>query len=169
MVLTGIAVYFWQNYEKLKSANLNNKISTDVQNKGLDEAKKPVENNIPSTSTPSPTATPSNETKAEVVFTPSGIFTEAERSQLYKKLIDPFLDFQKDTTIQTLTFQIEKKDPPVAGYKYSVNYINKGGSNGGLLYGQSTPLEWWLPECLNGCNFSDSFKENYPEIVDQLE
>ena len=171
IVLIGTVVFFWQNYKRLKSSN------TEPQVQKLVEEEKPVDNNVAGTIAPSPATaspdtpnpTPSEENKTEVIFVSNGLFTEEEKVELYEKLIEPFLDFQKDSNIQTLTLEIEKSSLQNAGYKYKVSYINKGGSKGGLLFGLNTPLEWWLPECLNGCSFSDSFKEKYPEIVEQLD
>ncbi|HLB51551.1 hypothetical protein A3F07_01455 [candidate division WWE3 bacterium RIFCSPHIGHO2_12_FULL_38_15] len=177
IVLIGTAVHFWQNYEKSKTSN------TELLVQNTIEEDKFIENNVAGITSTSldPAAAPessqaesldmasSSDVETEVVFVPSGLFTEEEKSDLNNKLIEPFLDFQKDSNILTLTLEIEKSSLEDAGYKYKISYINKGGSNGGMLFGLNSPLEWWLPDCLNGCIFSDSFKEKYPEIVEQSE
>lgn len=164
--LTGVSVYFWQNYEKVKA--LNEYIS----------ANKPVAENLPKTTgadkktdekpiAPAPTPTPNQDNKNTpvVVYSPNGQFTAQEILELKNRFIQPFTDWNADNKISTVSIEIEKPNPPISGYKYKVSYINQGGSNGGFLYGTSTPLEWWLPECLNGCKFTENFKAKYPEIV----
>ena len=65
---------------------------------------------------------------------------------------------------------IEKLNPvPDHGYKYTVEVLGISEIYEGFLYGQSDPIEWWLPDCLGGCEFSDEFADKYPEIVESLE
>ena len=158
VALTGASVYFWQNYEKEKALK-----TVEVKTEEKTEEKT-------ETPTPAPTPTPAEESKAPVVvFTPNGLFTAEERAELQTKFINPFLDWNKEINQVTVSIEIEKPYPAIAGYKYKVGYINEGGGNGGFLYGTSTPLEWWLPECLGGCNFSAEFKAKYPEIAAQVD
>lgn len=102
-----------------------------------------------------------------VVYTPSGLFSEAEKTELGQKLIAPFLEFNLENDTRYLTVDITKHDPlPDHGYRYEVDAIGEGGLYTAFLFGSSDPLEWWIPDCLDGCTFSESFSEAYPEIVE---
>ena len=105
-----------------------------------------------------------------VVYAPGGLFTPAEKEEVEDKMANPFNDFNLENDTQYLTIHVEKFDPlPAHGYKYNVTAISKTGVNTGFLYGQSTPLEWWLPECMDSCNLSAEFVAKYPEIAAQVE
>jgi type III secretory pathway component EscV len=157
--LTAVAVYFWQNYEKEKAVNavLNDKVSSTADN-GI--TLVPV---TPSTDS----ETTSSATLPVIVYTPNGLFTSVEIAELEKKLLNPFVDWHRDTNIKVVSINVEKPSPAISGYTYKITYINEGGSNGGFLFGTQKPLEWWLPECMApaGCVFTDDFKAKYPEIV----
>ncbi len=104
-----------------------------------------------------------------IIFTPGGLFTENEKAELTKKVTDPFFDFYNADSIEYIAMTIEKYQPlPAHGYKYNINAININSGYLGFLFGQSTPLEWWLPECMGGCNFTQEFQTKYPEIVEAL-
>ena len=102
-----------------------------------------------------------------VVFTPAGIFTEEEKEALNMKLVMPFSDFNNEQGTTFLTMNITKYAPtPDHGYKYEVDNIGAAGIHNAFLFGMSDPLEWWIPECLDGCEFSETFSNNYPEIIE---
>lgn len=157
IALTGLVVFFWQSYEKERELNLSR----------LAAPAEAGTNKTSGVATPAsaPTAT---KRPTVVVYTPNGLFNEAEITELKTKYINPFTDWNTDNNIATVSITVEKPYPAISGYKYKVNYINEDASSGGFLYGTTTPLEWWLPECLGGCNFSDSFKAKYTEIVAKL-
>jgi hypothetical protein len=169
IVLAFVSLFLWSSYQKEKetTASLKKDLSETI------EAKQNIDaTNIPAATTSLPTATPaSSKDEAVVVYTPSGQFDTAEKTELQKKLVNPLLDWYKGNNTSTVSLNIEKPNPAIAGYVYKVTYINEGGSNGGFLYGTSKPLEWWLPVCMgpDGCQFSDDFKAKYPEIVKQME
>ena len=99
-----------------------------------------------------------------VIFTPSGLFTDEEKTELYDKVINPYIDYQANTDYPVLTMDIQKSD--LVDYSYEIDVIMATGVNSGFLYG--TPgqkLEYYLPTCMGPCPFTDEFKEKYPEIV----
>jgi hypothetical protein len=161
IALTGVTVYFWQNYEKEKALNAL-RMSTSNES-GKANITPPVDTNVTIVTAPA-----TQEKTPVVVYSPNGLFNQAETAEIKKKLIDPFTDWNIDNKITVVSIMIEKPTPAIAGYKYKVTYIAEGGVSGGFLFGTSTPLEWWLPECLGGCSFSADFKAKYPEIVAKM-
>lgn len=168
VTLTGVAVYFWQNYEKEKALNDLKNDLTSTKTTGTGEMKKatlPTEPTTPEKKEPTPIKVEAK--KPVIVYTPNGLFTATEIKELEKKFVNPFIDWNVDNETTTVSITVEKPSPDIPGYKYNVAYINEGGGNGGFLYGTTTPLEWWLPECMApvGCNFTAEFKAKYPEII----
>lgn len=147
IALSSSTLYFWQNYEKERLANAirNSTAARDTPARVIESKKVPV-----------------------VIYTPDGLFTEDEIVEINKKFIKPFLDWNSGNSQNTLSISVEKPYPAIADYQYRVTYINEGGGNGGFLYGTTTPLEWWLPECLDSCSFSAEFEAKYPEIVAKM-
>ena len=147
IALTGLTVYFWQNYEKEKAINaLKKSISAvDISTKIIETKRAPV-----------------------VVYIPNGLFTEDEIVEINKKFVKPFIDWNSDNNQNSVSISVEKPYTAITGYQYKVTYINEGGGNGGFLYGTTTPLEWWLPECLDSCSFSAEFEAKYPDIVAKM-
>ena len=115
--------------------------------------------------TPSPASSPVS--KATVVYEAEGSFTAAEKTELKKKVIDPFLDYYTTESTQILlTLTISKNDKASKDqYPYQAQAIFQGGGNMGFLIMKvGTGVDWWFPECLNGCNLSAAYKAKYPEI-----
>jgi len=103
-----------------------------------------------------------------VLFTPSGLFTENEKEELQTKLINPFLDYNEDSGYPVLTMDIQKYDDE--GWQYTVNAIMETGVTASFLFGEEgKDLDYYFPGCMGPCEFSDEFKEKYPEIVAQDE
>lgn len=141
----------------------------------IEQIEQPIENTPSAQPVEKPIVVPENTCDVcdfvpVVVYAPNGLFTPEEEKEIENKMINPFNDFNLENDTQYLTIHIEKFDPlPAHGYKYNVTAISKTGVNTGFLYGQSDPLEWWLPECMNGCNLSDEFVAKYPEIAAKTE
>jgi hypothetical protein len=154
----GTAVYFWQSLEKEKAV-------TAAKMSG-EKSATPSENNTNITVTN--TGSTSESKKPVVIYSPNGLFNDAEIVEIEKKMTNPFVDWGIENKQMTVSIMVEKPTPAIPGYRYKVTYINEGGGNGGFLYGTTTPLEWWLPECYGGCSFSADFKAKYPEIVEKM-
>jgi len=122
----------------------------------------------PTAEPPAPTEMPAG---PEVVFLAAGSFSADEESQLRTRVIEPFIHYYRDLSghpaLLTLTIQ---KESGISGYPYSAQAVFETGINNGWLISASGGLvDWWLPECMVACTFSDSFRAAYPEIVDALE
>ncbi len=175
-VAVGAGVYFWQTQQaaqqkaelaqlkiqltNLQTGNANGRSLGDIPN--VDVQPLLPDLTMPE---PAPTCTLCDEIPV-VIFTPSGLFTEAEKDDLYAKAINPYFDYRNADEVNFVAMQVEKYNPvPDHGYKYNIEAFSKTGGYEGFLYGQSEPLEWWHPECMGSCNFSAEFSAKYPEIV----
>lgn len=116
-----------------------------------------------------PSASPSQGQKSVATFESSANITASAQTEITKKVIDPFLDYYRDQYnagyVKTLVIQ-KNLNASADTYPYKADYTFEGGVNGGfLIMKQGTGVDWWYPECLNGCTFSAAFKAKYPEIV----
>jgi len=121
------------------------------------------------TSVVSPSPTPN---KATLIFEAEGSFTQAEKDELTKKVINPLLDYYSTESDQVLlTLTISKNDKASKDqYPYQGQAIFQGGGNMGFLIMKvGTGVDWWYPECMNGCNLSASYIAKYPEIASKVQ
>ncbi len=104
-------------------------------------------------------------------FVPEGIFEDIEKEQLQERLIDPFIDFYNDGENLYIAIIIEKLQgaDDEDDFKYDIQTLDRYGHYGGFLYGEGDEPEWWLPDCLDGCEFTEEFEDKYPEIVDEYQ
>ncbi len=105
-----------------------------------------------------------------VVFEASGSFTGSEKNLITQRVVDPFIDYYQDIEdyADIVSITISRSDTP--GFLYSVDAIfANGGTTGFLVSSTGGDIDWWLPDCMGECPFTQSFKDKYPEIVSQLE
>ncbi len=100
-----------------------------------------------------------------VVFNPRGLFSDSLVEEFRNKIINPITLYAHDNGNQVNSFFIETSQ--VEG-EYSVNVIYVDGSYEAFLTGGENGIKW-VPECMSGCNFSDTFRDKYPDIVRQAE
>jgi hypothetical protein len=101
-----------------------------------------------------------------VVFQAAGSFSDAEKDQLRQRVVQPFVMYYADLAEHPtlVSFSLEKMD--IAGYPYGADAIFEGGVTAGfLISNNSAPVDWWYPDCLGPCPFSDAFRAAYPEII----
>jgi hypothetical protein len=159
IALVGAAYFYGQN-QTLK----NNKVAVVPTSSAIAS---------PSALDYAPPVSPTPATnKATVVYEAEGSFTQAEKTELKKKVIDPFLDYyttESDQVLLTLTISKNiqaSKDQ----YPYQGQAIFQGGGNMGFLVMKlGTGVDWWYPECMNGCNLSAAYKLKYPEIASKVQ
>lgn len=117
----------------------------------------------------SPTATSSGVT---VVYEAQGSFSESEKTEIQKKVINPFIDYYQteNTGQKLLTLTISKNTQSSKEiYPYQALGVFQGGGNQGfLIMKEGTGISWWTPECLNGCNLSVSYAAKYPEVASKV-
>ena len=160
MILTAGGVYIWQ--QKVWQQEKVTSLEEVIEKLKLDFAE--AENK------------PQQETSADndlsevdfpvVVFSRPGLLTEAERKVLEAKLINPMKDYYNETEAELLTLSIAV--PQRVGEEYTVDGIFKDGVNFGMLFGKrEQQYNFWKPECMGPCEFSETFKSKYPTIVQE--
>lgn len=149
------------------------------QNQTLKSGVKPQQ--IFNTTTPITNQTPiavfptssSQAKKPTVIFEAEGSFTIAEKDELKKKVINPFVDYyeMENTGQVLLTLTISKNNQASkTTYPYQGQAIFQGGGNMGFLIMKvGSGVDWWFPECLMGCNLSSAYKLKYPEIAAKVQ
>jgi len=122
------------------------------------------------TAEPSAEAAPTLELP-EVVFTPGGLFSDADRDLIMAKVIGPFIHYHGDLEEypQLLTVHVQPYDDDPAWLYTAEAIFAGGGYTGWLLPATAGELDWWVPDCMGPCALSDSFRAAYPEIVAILE
>lgn len=160
----GVAAYFYGQNQSLKNVYMPALQTPTPAPQAPNYQATPVVSG-----TPVPTGS-----KATVVFEAEGSFTKAEKDELYKKVINPFLDYYMEPTSSTqklLTLRIAKNDKASKDqYPYSAQAIFDGGGNMGfLVMKKNAGIDWWYPECLTKCVLSDAFKAKYPEIAAKVQ
>ncbi len=106
-----------------------------------------------------------------VVFTPGGLFNEALKAELNRKVVNPMKDYELSNISNPndlVAIVVEKLQPPSAGYIYSISSYYQNNGSGGFLYGNeadgSIPI--WIPDCMGKCQFTESYSQKYPEVIE---
>ncbi|MBI3980457.1 hypothetical protein HY345_00490 [Candidatus Microgenomates bacterium] len=111
-----------------------------------------------------------NKTGAEVIFEGT-ISSGPDVNELYKKIVQPYLDYYEDQekgSLLTLTIS-ENPYPSKTTSPYLGTGIFKNGANEGFVIDKKNgEIDYWVPSCMI-CTFSESFKTKYPEIVKNFE
>lgn len=108
-----------------------------------------------------------------VTFIPSGLFTDSEKEELENKIINPYADYMKENENRELiTITVRKyseeeisKMASYARYMYNIEVITADGYAGWLAREAGKPIEYWIPDCMGECVFSQSYEKKYPEVV----
>ncbi len=160
LVLAGVGFYFLifqKNKVGLKQATLSPSPSPAVAEKA-----NPTPT-VVMTVTPTPQ-------EPVVVFEAAGSFSQSEKDLIKQKVINPFIDYNQDLVDQASIVSITISHSSTPGFPYSVSAVfANGGTSGFLVSGSGGDIDWWLPDCMGPCPFTQSFKDKYPEIVSQLE
>jgi len=125
-------------------------------------------NPIPtSAASPSPAAT-----APVVVFDAAGSFSDSEEEQIRTRVVNPFIAYHQDIEGQAdiVSMTISHSSGTLESYPYGADAIFANGAHSSFLISTTDGVvDWYLPDCLGDCSFSENFRANYPEIVSQLE
>ncbi len=98
----------------------------------------------------------------EYKVTPSA----TDKTQLQARVIDPYFDYNQtpEGVSQVTSFIVDKGS---GEFPYTIDYKLSTGAYGGFVVSRTSggEIDWWGPECMGECPFTDSFKQKYPEIV----
>lgn len=99
-----------------------------------------------------------------VTYDQPGSFTEADKEELNRKIIQPFFAYYNETEINYIAMVIYKK--PSATYEYSFTAIHKnGGTQGSVIFQKDSAFVYWTPTCMEPCEFTPAYRAKYPEVV----
>ena len=167
-VLCGGSVYLW--YER-EAHNFNSQKESlyDSYQKRITELKKQSQENKKELEEKSKKLTDqeANQVKLPVVtYERAGLLDTTEKGKLKTKLLDPFLDYHNEKEMTYIAVIVTV--PENVGEQYSVTAVHKNGGNVGFLFGKrGEDFDFWKPDCMEECEYTDEFKEKYPEIVGQ--
>lgn len=159
IVLVGVTAFL---YGQGQGLGQNGAATTENQNESAQN------NNIsPTNSAVSPIVTMSTNAPA-VVIEAEGAFPPQDVMEIKARVIAPYLDYKAEVQPGDLvSFKISQNPHASKNeFPYLADAIFKNGGNEGFVIGKTNGhINWYIPECLNGCQFSEAFKAKYPEIV----
>ncbi len=92
---------------------------------------------------------------------------------LRERIVNPYVDYFKDTHKNDVLVSLKietNTNASVSAYPYKAEAITKNGVNEGFLISNVLgQIDWWYPECLGKCGFTDEFKTKYPEITEKIQ
>ncbi len=134
----------------------------------LDANKAPVFDQILSTvKFLDQTSVSQTRTAPVVVFDPSGLFSPSLKEQMQQRIINPYLDYSDNgQNTVSITIAVNNIASTKDKYPYTMQAIGENGATFGMAISLTNGnVNYWTPECMGPCNFSESFKAKYPEIV----
>ena len=101
-----------------------------------------------------------------IIFSPGGSFTDAEKTELTNKLLDPYKAWHTDQGDSVVSIHVQQTTS-ISSSQYTVDAIYRNGVYEGFMFGtiDAASQDWWTPTCLGACTFSTSFRTTYPEVV----
>ncbi len=162
IMLIGSTIYFLDQNQKRERLNTRTQASI---------TPAPTERFLPKAS---PTASASSQVSSPVVIIEAELtLPPRDRDELKKRVIEPYIDYfkdvHKDDTL--VSFKVSANTGASStSYPYKADSISKNGVNEGFLISKTNgSIDWWLPECLAKCEFSDTFRTKYPQIVAKVQ
>lgn len=188
LIIIGGAGYWWYRTNN-RSSNSSFKQIQDLQNqinvlkKNSNQLPPPIATVSPilTTLSPQPLATlrpiqtpspRSDNTCMDlpvVAYSRAGLLNDAdgliEKAKLEQKFINPYIDYQKEKDMGLVSLHITV--PQNIGEQYDVVAIFKEGAIESFLFGKfKQDFDWWKPDCMGGCTFSDAYRTKYPQVVE---
>ncbi|MSU75173.1 MAG: hypothetical protein EXS55_01520 [Candidatus Magasanikbacteria bacterium] len=161
--IAGGGVYFWQRADyNVREQKLEQQIDQLKQeNIGLKVTTQPVSTKTLNTS--------DSIKLPVVVYARPGLLFNTEQGRLEKinlekKLISPYMDYYNEKQINLISLLITI--PENIGEWYGVDAIFRDGMSEGFMFGKREgEYDYWKPDCMGECEFSDAFRKKYPQIV----
>ncbi len=164
LTLVGLGAYiYFQNGKSFLAGNFP-----------IKAIASPLASPLAQAASPTPAASPQAvggttvTTSAVVTFTSPDSFTPVEKAELTKKIVNPLVDYYADQQagyLVSLTIA-HNTQASSATYPYQGQAVfNNGGNSGFLITKLGTGVDWWFPECMGACPYTDTYKAKYPEVV----
>lgn len=106
-----------------------------------------------------------------ITFDPDKEISSDDKDALQSRVIDPFLEYYRTLANSGQVTSITIKKASAGSYPYSFEAKFNTGVQNNFVVSRSDDgsIDWWLPECLIQCPFTDEFKTKFPEIVAKFE
>jgi hypothetical protein len=160
IVLFGFSAYLLGQNQKLTSQQVKTEAAptTSVSLPADYRAEQPL------------SPTPQEEEQETVIIIDSQAnLPPSDVDQLNKKIIEPYIHYFQDTRKDDLLVSMRigvNTGASASTYPYKAEAISKNGVTEGFLISKTGgQIDWWYPECLMKCEFSQEFSTKYPEIV----
>lgn len=107
-----------------------------------------------------------------IVYSREGLLTMdkngfQEKKRLEEKFIQPYIDYHNEDKIYLIALHITV--PTEMGSPYEISAIFNSPNRPGIAefnFGvRGEDYDYWYPECMDGCDFSETFKKKYPMIT----
>lgn len=116
-----------------------------------------------------------SEIKLPVIRFIPAIFSDKEKKDLLEKVLSPYMDYEKDSGVGNRIISIlvnkysdhelsQQTDPK---YAYGIDVVYEEGYVGWVERKIGEPIDWWVPDCMGNCEFSDEYQDSYPEVVEK--
>ncbi len=98
-----------------------------------------------------------------------GAGSKKEKDELMKKVINPYIDYNNEKSIEVITISLTFPANIEDYHEFSAIYKNSGSE--GFIFRESKgqknarTYDYWKPECLGECEFTDTFKAKHPQTV----
>jgi type II secretory pathway pseudopilin PulG len=173
-LIIGSGIYLWQK-SSLKNAEqkLQQQI-VQLQNQVSELQKE--NNDLITTEQPSSSAQSESTTNIQfpvVVYGRPGLLNNTaegliEKKNLEEKLVHPYTDYYNEDGLNLVAMYITV--PQNIGGQYDVVAIfgseNQYGTHDFGFGTREQEYDYWKPECMDTCDFSEAFKTKYPQIVE---
>lgn len=155
VALAAAGYFYWQFSQKKEQLVKKGVLITSLQKKVVDSGSKTDK-----------TTTSSTDNLPVIVFSPGGLFTDNEKTEITSKMLNPYKAWHRDQGDSVVSIHVQQ-NTSISARQYSVDAIYRNGVYEGFLYGaiDGASQDWWTPTCLDACTFSASFRATYPEVV----
>ena len=98
----------------------------------------------------------------------------SKNMEIQKKVVNPYVDYFKHTSkespLLSLLIQQQNNENLNDQYPYSlVGIFSNGVNSWESLMQTGGELDWWIPTCMEKCDYSEEFIQKYPEIVSKTD
>lgn len=173
-LIVGNGIYLWGQSSLKTTEQKSQQQIVQLQNQVSELQKE----NADLKSIEQPTASTPSETAVDiqfpvVVYGRPGLLNNTEeglieKKNLEEKLVHPYTDYYNEDGINLIAMYITV--PQNIGEQYSVVAIfgseKQYGTHQFGFGAREQEYNYWEPECMDPCDFSEAFKAKYPQIVE---
>lgn len=170
-MLSGGAVWYWQNtvIDRLESEYVQKEATLNAKFEKQESELSDLQTEVATSKSVLEEQETMLKTLPLLFYTPAGQFTEAEKRELKKQVFDPYVDYYADQGMDVVTMDVQTHEGD-GDFLYIIDAYLSDGSHNGFLWGTADAASlWWIPECMDECEFTEEFRKKYPEIIDAYE